>query len=343
MPWLEAVADSTLPPEPPPVSGVAAGVVLAAPGYPDRPQIGTPIEGLDAADDVLVFHAGTRRDGTGRTVTAGGRVLTVVGLGETLSQATSKAYGTPLRFEGMQRRGDIGRGVPSPPSPLFPRGRGGESRARIAVLASGEGSNLQALLDASRRGEVEAEIAAVLSHRAGAGALRRAEAAGIPALALPLISVRDAGARTRLEERLISELIRLDIDLVVLAGWMLVLSPRFLERCPCPILNVHPALLPNDVEPLDVPVLRGAHAVRDAIALSLPYTGVSVHYVTEVVDAGPVIVREVVPVTPDDDEASLYRRIKPVEHRLLVAAVRQVLAEIRDSHSIDMTRGGVHA
>jgi phosphoribosylglycinamide formyltransferase-1 len=117
---------------------------------------------------------------------------------------------------------------------------------------------------------------------------------------------------------------------------MRVLSREFLTRCPYPLINVHPALLPLLDEPPDsFPVLRGAHAVRDALALGLTRTGVSIHHVTPEVDAGPVIVREVVPISPQDDEVSLYARIKAVEHRLLPHAVRTVLS----SHVV----GGVYA
>jgi phosphoribosylglycinamide formyltransferase-1 len=130
-------------------------------------------------------------------------------------------------------------------------------------------------------------------------------------------------------------LTRVDPYLIVLAGWMRVLSAGFLERCRCPMLNVHPALLPMEGSPLDVPVLRGAHAVRDALELGLPYTGVSVHEVTAEVDAGPVVRREVVPILANDDEHSLYGRIKAVEHRLLIEAITTVL--------VTNVYGGVHA
>lgn len=340
LPWLEAVAGGRLPEQFTTTEGSAVGVVLAAPGYPEKPRTGTPIEGLDRLPaGVLAFHAGTRRDEQGRVVTNGGRAITLVGLGQTIDEAAERAYGAPVRFEGMQRRSDIAwqarlPHIPEPSSPPVEQPVG-KRCPRIGVLASGEGSNLQALLDACRRGEVDAEIAVVVSHRAGAGALRRAHEAGIPAYALPLTDRHDPTARHRLEEDLLGILLSCDLDLLVLAGWMLILSPAFLARCPIPILNVHPALLPDGGESLDVPILRGAHAVREALALGLPYTGVSVHHVTEEVDAGPVVMREVVSIEPGDDEESLYRRIKGVEHRLLARAVQTVLSQT--------LVGGVHA
>jgi phosphoribosylglycinamide formyltransferase 1 len=223
-----------------------------------------------------------------------------------------------------------------PPSPGLGRGTRREGHARIGVLASGAGSNLQAMLDACARGEIEGEVVVVVSHREGAGALERARRAGIPAIALPLQDRRDRAVRRQHEEHLLDLLRQFELDLVVLAGWMLILSAQFLSQCPWPLVNIHPALLPmDDSDALEIPILRGAHAVRDALALHLPFTGVSIHHVTPQVDAGPVVLREIVPIDWEDDEESLYCRIKAVEHRLLPQAVHIVLS----SHTV----GGVHA
>ncbi len=376
VPWLEAVADGTLTGQIPVLPASTVGVVLAAPGYPEQPKLGTTITGLDAIpEDVLIFHAGTSLDAAGHVVTAGGRVITVVGIAHSPVEAAERAYATPVTFEGMQRRGDIGwRAAPPPPAPPPPGGRGvttgdgiskrthvtyrhrpyhpppsklaspspsrrgggrGE-RGRIAVLASGTGTNLQALLDASAAGSLDATIEVVISNHSGAGALERASRSGVPVLSIPLIDRCDPAARGQFEDQLLAALAPYHLDLIVLAGWMLVLSGRFLERCGCPLLNVHPALLPMPGgDTLDVPVLRGAHAVQDALTLGLPYTGVSVHHVTPEVDAGPVICRETVPILSNDDQESLHRRLKVVEHRVLPEAVQVVL------HSLSI--GGIHA
>ncbi len=340
LPWLEAMAVGRLEGPVPVSDRTAIGVVLASEGYPEHPLLGRPINGLDRLPaGVLAFHAGTGRDEYERIVTAGGRVLTVVGIGTSVDRAAERAYSAPIRFTGMQRRSDIAWQVRSTIVASAPlscaAGEGVSRRFRLIVLASGEGSNLQAIIDGCTSGVLDSEIALVISHTAGAGALQRAARAGIATATIPLEQRRDPVARREHEAALLEAVRLAKPDLLVLAGWMLVLSSEFLQRCSCPLLNIHPALLPMDGAPLDVPVLRGAHAVRDALALGLPYTGVSVHEVTAEVDAGPVVVREVVPILPEDDEASLYRRIKPVEHRLLVEAIGAVLSST--------LYGGVHA
>lgn len=198
---------------------------------------------------------------------------------------------------------------------------------RIAVLASGSGTNLQALLDAIAGNTLDAEVVVVASDRPDAGALRRATAAGIPTVALPLLERKNPSARQAYDLLLADVLLAFQPDLVVLAGWMLIFTQAFLSRFPGRIINVHPALLPDDggVEvsascgPL--PALRGARVVRDALARHMPVTGVTVHYVTAEVDSGPVILRHEVPVHPDDNEIRLHERIKEVEHQLLPSAV----------------------
>jgi phosphoribosylglycinamide formyltransferase 1 len=205
---------------------------------------------------------------------------------------------------------------------------------RIAVLASGSGTNLQALLDATVCGTVSAEVAVVVSDRAEAGALERAAAAGVATVLLPLADRRDRVVRETYDRRLAVVTGAFEPNLIVLAGWMLILGPRFLNTFPGRIVNVHPALLP-DGEGTEVltsygrlPALRGARTVRDALRQRLPATGATVHYVTNAVDCGPVILREEVPILPDDDEVQLHARIKTVEHRLLPRAVAMALAAV---------------
>jgi phosphoribosylglycinamide formyltransferase-1 len=207
---------------------------------------------------------------------------------------------------------------------------------RLAVLASGSGTNLQALLDAIAAGELEAEVAVVVSDRPDAGALARAAAAGVPAVSLPLACRRDPTAREAFDRRLADVVAAFAPDLVVLAGWMLILSPAFLDRFPGRIVNVHPALLPADggdevaSSHGALPALRGPRVVRDALVHRLPVTGATTHWVTTTVDAGPVILCEEVVIAADDDEAQLHERIRRVEHRLLPRAVALALAELSE-------------
>jgi phosphoribosylglycinamide formyltransferase-1 len=177
----------------------------------------------------------------------------------------------------------------------------------IGVLVSGTGTNLQALIDAGL------PIAAVASNRSGAAALERADAAGIPNRVFELDRYADREAR----DRELAEWLQLrGVELVVLAGYMHLLTTAFLERFPERIVNVHPSLLP---------AFPGAHAIEDALAAGVETTGVSVHLVDEGVDSGPIISQEEVAVEP---RATLEERIHAVEHRLLPAAVRALLRQV---------------
>jgi phosphoribosylglycinamide formyltransferase 1 len=175
----------------------------------------------------------------------------------------------------------------------------------IGVLVSGEGSNLQALIDAGL------PIAAVASNRPGVRALERATAAGIPARVFELEQYADRAARDR---ELADWLLLRGADLVVLAGYMHLLTPSFLDRFPDRIVNVHPSLLPD---------FPGAHAIDDALAAGVDTTGVTVHYVDEGLDSGAVIRQEPVSVEPRD---TLIERIHAVEHRMLPEVVQELCA-----------------
>jgi phosphoribosylglycinamide formyltransferase 1 len=175
----------------------------------------------------------------------------------------------------------------------------------IGVLASGEGTNLQALIDAGL------PIAAVASNRSDAGALARADAAGIPNRVFELAAYSDRTVRDR---ELAGWLQLRGVDLVVLAGYMHLLTPVFLDRFRNHIVNVHPSLLPR---------FPGAQAIADALAAGVDTTGVTVHYVDEGLDTGAVIRQEPVAVEP---RATLLERIHAVEHRILPEVVRELCA-----------------
>lgn len=189
---------------------------------------------------------------------------------------------------------------------------------RLGVLASGNGSNLQALLDACGAGRIDAAVAVVISNVPGAGALERARRAGVPTEVIPSRGVAD---RAAYDLGLVEVLRRHQVDLVCLAGYMRLVTPAFLRAfgpaggsrgCPR-VMNVHPGLLP---------AFPGLHAARQALAYGARIAGCTVHFVDEGTDTGPIIAQAVVPVLPGDDEATLSARIQSEEHRLYPQAVQ---------------------
>ena len=175
--------------------------------------------------------------------------------------------------------------------------------SRFAVLASGSGTNLQALLDAYPR-----ELVVVAGNNEEAFAFERARMAGVP---VEFVHPGDFETRKEFDAELAERVARHDVRLVVGAGYMRVLTPVFLERFPA-VINVHPSLLPE---------FKGLNAVKRALEAGVERTGVTVHFMVEEVDAGPMIRQEAVPVLPGDTEETLLKRLHPVEHRLLVGTV----------------------
>ncbi len=189
------------------------------------------------------------------------------------------------------------------------------STFRIAVLASGNGTNLQAILDALH-GHEEIEVVGVGSDKPEARALERAQAAGIATAAFPGDQFHDREDR---DAALGDWVESLEADLVVLAGYMQLLSGSFVARFRDRIVNIHPALLPS---------FPGLDAIGQALAAGVEVTGVTVHFVDEGVDTGPAILRREVPVPPDRDREVLEAAIHTVEHELYPEAIR-MLAEGR--------------
>ena len=196
--------------------------------------------------------------------------------------------------------------------------------ARLVVLASGNGSNLQALLDASQSGELDATIVAVISNNADASALTRAISSGAAAV---IVAAEPGEPRTAFDARLADACAEFSPDYVVLAGWMRLLSMAFLSNFPQRVVNLHPAL------PGEFP---GTHAIKRALQahqrLGLGRTGAMVHFVPdEGVDNGPVIATVEVPIEPDDTVESLEQRVHTAEHALLVKAIQQLVTSPRDA------------
>ena len=181
---------------------------------------------------------------------------------------------------------------------------------RVAVFASGRGSNLGALINA-QKDFPSYRVVLVISNAAGSGALALAAEAGIEALCIP-----SRGAdRAAHEQAVLAAIEARTIDLICLAGYMRVLGAGFIEAFGKPILNIHPSLLPS---------FPGMHAQRQALEAGVRWTGVTVHFVDSGLDSGPILLQEPVPVLPHDSEASLSARVLEAEHRLFPAAADSV-------------------
>ncbi len=185
---------------------------------------------------------------------------------------------------------------------------------KLGVLVSGTGTNLQALLDAAAAGTLApAEIAVVISNQPGVRALDRAVAAGVPA---HVVEHRGL-SRPEFEDRLLAVLAQHHVEAVILAGFMRVLTARFVDRFPRRIINTHPSLLP---------AFPGVDAPAQAIAHGVKLSGVTVHFVDASLDGGPIIAQVAVPVAATDDAAALHARIQREEHVLLPTVARDLAA-----------------
>ena len=183
-------------------------------------------------------------------------------------------------------------------------------RLALAVLASGRGSNLQAILEACARPEFPARAVVVVSDRERAPALERARAAGVEALWL---NPKDFGDREAYDTALVRELEQRGVGLVCQAGWMRILSPVYVRAFQGRAMNIHPSLLP---------AFPGLHPHRQALAHGVKVSGATVHFTDEGVDTGPIIVQAAVPVEPGDTEETLAARVLTVEHRIYPEAIR---------------------
>jgi len=189
-------------------------------------------------------------------------------------------------------------------------------KLRIGVLASGSGSNLQSIIDCCADGSLAAEIAVVITNVPGAGALERAQRAGIPTRCIDHKTFSD---RQTFDREVVSALQNAGIELVVLAGFMRIIGDVFLDAYPQKIINIHPALLP---------AFPGLHVQKKALEYGAKFAGCTVHFVDGGVDTGPIIIQAVVPVLDSDTEETLSARILKEEHRIYPRAI-QLIAEKR--------------
>jgi phosphoribosylglycinamide formyltransferase-1 len=183
---------------------------------------------------------------------------------------------------------------------------------KIGVLVSGSGSNLQAILDAVAGGRLRAEVAVVISNVAAARAIDRARAAGVPAI---VVDHKAFSSRDSFDAAIVDVLRAHEVETVVLAGFMRLVTPVLLGAFPDRVVNIHPALLP---------AFPGVHGQRQALAYGVRVTGCTVHFVDIGTDTGPIIAQATVPVLDDDDEATLTARILEKEHELLPTALQWI-------------------
>lgn len=197
---------------------------------------------------------------------------------------------------------------------------------RLGVMASGAGSNFEALVAACRSGDLAAEVKLLVVNRPGCGAWARAERLAVPC---ELIDHRLHSSREALDQALIAAFRQARVDLVVMAGWMRIVTPVLIQAFPGRLINIHPSLLPS---------FRGMDAIGQALAAGVTLSGCTAHLVSEEVDAGQVLVQAAVPVLSGDDHASLSERIHQQEHRILPLAV-QLAAQRLGLDQPDLNQG----
>ena len=187
---------------------------------------------------------------------------------------------------------------------------------RLGVMASGQGSNFEALVQACRAGRLGAEVVQLVVNNPDCVARQRAQRLGIPCTVLDHRQLRE---RRLLDQRVVELFQALSVDLVVMAGWMRIVTPVLIAAYPDRLLNIHPSLLPS---------FRGVDAVGQALAAGVRLSGCTAHLVVEEVDAGPILAQACVPVQEDDDHSSLSERIQRQEHRILPLAVALAAARL---------------
>jgi len=288
-------------------SSSAATVVCAAKGYPNSYPKGLPISGIEAAnqtDGVKVYHAGTKQE-ENSIVTSGGRVLAVTGVAASLREAIRVAYAgvDQISFDpvtGLHCRRDIGHRALNRP-------------VRVALVGSTRGSSSQATLDAIKSSELNAQVVLVASNKKEAGILERAQREGIRGVHLPCPKGTD---RAAYDATLTAALRDEGVDLVMLVGFMRILSPEFCKEWEGAVINIHPSLLPKHAGGMDLEVHTAVLAAGES------ETGCTVHLVTPEVDGGEVVVQRRVPVCAEDTPESLKAKVQAEEGPALVEAVR---------------------
>ncbi|HAZ49242.1 MAG TPA: phosphoribosylglycinamide formyltransferase [Cyanobacteria bacterium UBA11369] len=185
-----------------------------------------------------------------------------------------------------------------------------DAPVKLGILASGSGSNFEAIAQAIADKHLNAKIQVLIYNNPGIKAAARAEKWNVPAV---LLDHREFKARQKLDAKIVETLREYDVEWVILAGWMRIITPVFIDAFPNRIINIHPSLLPS---------FKGIGAVEQAIAAGVKITGCTVHLVVPEVDSGPILIQAAVPVLPDDTPETLHARIQVQEHKIIVEAIR---------------------
>ena len=189
----------------------------------------------------------------------------------------------------------------------------------LGVMASGSGSNFEAVADAIERGNLNARIAVLIHNKPDIKAIERAQSRGIPTV---FLDRREYASREELDGAIVKTLQAHQVECVVMAGWMLVITQVLLDAYPDRVINIHPSLLPS---------FRGIRAIEQALAAGVKITGCTVHLVSLEVDAGPILVQAAVPVLPDDTAATLHARVQIQEHQILPQAIEILSQQVGKS------------
>jgi len=291
---------------------LAATVVCAAMGYPEKYPKGMEITGLKAANNhegVKVYHAGTKLDDAGVTRCSGGRVLAVTGMGSSLKWALKTAYGGIGNLDFidangehlMHNRTDIGK-------------RATQKKLRIGVLGSTRGTAFIPVIEACTNGTLHAEVAAVLSNKSSAPILEKGKALG-PTVLTKFISSKGL-SRAQYDAECTAALLGAGVEFILLVGYMRILSKPFTDFWKGRCINVHPSLLPKHAGGMDLAVHQAVIDAKEADS------GCTIHQVTEAVDGGPIVVQKVVKVEEGETAESLKAKVQPLEGPAFVEALQ---------------------
>jgi phosphoribosylglycinamide formyltransferase-1 len=193
---------------------------------------------------------------------------------------------------------------------------------QLGVMASGSGSNFEAIQQAIERGELNAQIRVLIYNNPGAKAVERAQRFQIPAV---LLNHRDYSSREALEEAIIQVFREYNVDWVIMAGWMRCVTQVLIDAFPGHILNIHPSLLPS---------FPGIHAIEQALNAGVKITGCTVHHVVLEVDSGPILIQAAVPILADDTPETLHQRVQVEEHRIYPAAIALAAAQAKSTATV---------